>query len=65
MINPDHIDKIKGMSVEDAEKYLQPFLYSVRVVARDGEAYMVTCDHRLDRVNVTVQDDKVIGWSIG
>lgn len=65
MVSPLEIDKIKGMSVEDAGKHLRTLSYGMRITSRDGEHYIVTCDYRTDRVNVAVVDDKIIGWSIG
>lgn len=39
--------------------------WSVRVVAKDGEDYMVTADYRADRVNLTIMDGIVTAINVG
>lgn len=56
-----NINSIIGMTVEEAREFLKDTPYkAVRVVAINGEHLGVTMDYRLDRLNVTVVNDKII-----
>lgn len=39
--------------------------WNVRIVAKDGEEYMVTADYRSDRVNLTIVNDVVTAVNVG
>lgn len=39
--------------------------FTVRIVNRDGKAFICTRDYRLDRANFTVSDNRVIRVTIG
>lgn len=45
-----------GIAEADATDRLVAMGYEVRVVARDGESFAVTDDHRTDRVNLEIKD---------
>lgn len=49
-----------GMELEAAKKLAATREVKVRVTSIDGRRSIVTMDHRLDRVNFTVLDGKVI-----
>lgn len=37
----------------------------IRVTCKDGEFFIGTCDFRMDRVNIEINDGKVVKASIG
>jgi hypothetical protein len=39
--------------------------WGVRIIAKDGEEYMVTADYRSDRVNLTIVNDAVTAVNVG
>jgi YD repeat-containing protein len=51
---------IVGMTVDNAKVLLASRGKVLRVTMEDGEAYMVTWDLQLNRVNVEVKDGKVV-----
>jgi hypothetical protein len=55
------VDKIIGLDVDQARYILQQHGMWLRVMQKDGEHLMGTCDFRSDRLNVAVEDGKVIG----
>ena len=56
---------VVGMSYEDAVKAIQDAGFTSRVVERDGEKFAVTMDLQPERINLTVQDDKVTKAIVG
>ncbi len=59
-------DFLIGLTVEGAEAALAQRadpVQSVRPMFVDGNAMMGTCDHRVDRINVSTQDGVIV--SIG
>jgi hypothetical protein len=59
------LNKIIGLSLEEAKQLLESNGYKTRIKMKDGKAMVGTCDYRTDRVNVTLVDDKVTNYSIG
>ncbi len=55
---------IVGKSLREVSEILGTE-YSFRVTTRDGVSYGVTCDARLDRVNLTLVDGLVTDYDIG
>lgn len=54
-----------GLGEDEAIKVATSKGWASRVVARDGESFMVTTDFRPDRVNLTVDGGKVTSVSVG
>lgn len=54
-----------GLDEREAVKVAESKGWVARVVARDGESFMVTTDWRGDRVNLTVVDGEVTAVSVG
>jgi len=61
----DFAGTLVGMSVDDAEAATTEAGFEFRVVSVDGEERPVTMDYRPDRVNVAVEDDKVVRVTVG
>jgi len=51
---------IEGLDLKKAETLLEKENKVIRVAKLDGEALILTCDYRLGRVNVEVENDKVV-----
>lgn len=62
MIESNIVDKVIGMSVEDAEKHLLANSYNVRI-RQKGDAFRKHID--LKEIGLVVQDNKVIAWRVG
>ena len=54
-----------GMSESDAIAAIEAEGYVARVVARDGEYFMVTEDYSVTRINLVVVDDTVTEATVG
>ena len=58
-------NSIVGMEIEAAQKIVESKIhsnlrnYSMRITKVDGKAHIVTCDFRMDRLNVEVVDGKI------
>lgn len=61
----DFLDELTGLSETDAAAVAAEKGLTVRIVARDGEHYMVTMDYRIDRVNFTVENGVVVEANVG
>ena len=59
----DILDSLIGKTYEEAQELCDG--YRLRVTNKDGVAYVVTCDLRLDRINLELLDDKIVRSSIG
>lgn len=51
---------IEGLDLKKAEILLEKENKVIRVAKLDGEMLILTCDYMLGRVNVEVENDKVI-----
>lgn len=52
-------DTLIGLSKDAAMGKLTALRKTYRVVKEDGEAFIITCDYRPDRVNLTIVSGKV------
>jgi hypothetical protein len=59
------IAKITGLDEVSATIAAEEMGWIVRIIERDGEAFMHTEDHRTDRLNLHIKDGKVIGAEVG
>jgi hypothetical protein len=64
-IPADAAAQLVGLSEQVAATCAANEGWSIRVVARDDEEFMVTADYRADRVNLTVENDVVTAISVG
>lgn len=53
-------DNVVGKSVKEAAEYLKSKNMRIRTLIRDGKKLMGTMDYRIDRVNVSVENDVVV-----
>jgi Cys-tRNA synthase (O-phospho-L-seryl-tRNA:Cys-tRNA synthase) len=51
---------IEGLDLKKAETLLEKENKVIRVAKLDGEPLILTCDYMLGRVNVEVENDKVV-----
>jgi len=56
--------EVVGKTEDEAKAYLEGQGFSMRATMIDGEAMMVTCDHCLDRVNVSL-DGGIVSAVLG
>lgn len=62
----DHLSaEVLGISEDDARAHIEAAGMSARTMMRNGEAFAGTSDYRLDRVNLTIEDDVVTGATVG
>ena len=54
-----------GLSEQEASKVATGNGWTVRIAMRDGEAFSLTMDYRQDRVNLTIEKDRVTKVDIG
>jgi len=54
-----------GKTLEEAKELLKKEERMFRVRTINGEPQMGTCDFVEDRINLAVQDGKVIGFTLG
>lgn len=65
MKNDYFLTSLIGKSEEDAKKLCSENDFHYRVVREDSKHYMVTCDYRLDRVNIEIDNGIVTKFDIG
>lgn len=58
-------EELVGLPEDDAVARIEEAGFEVRVVARDGEHFAVTEDYRPDRLNLTIQQGRVLEASVG
>lgn len=56
---------IIGKGLREVNEIVTEAGCTFRVVSRDGERYVVTMDHHKDRVNLTLVEGKVTGYTFG
>ena len=49
-------DALVGKSLPDARKFAADQGFRIRVMARDGESLLGTCDYRSNRINVETNE---------
>lgn len=60
MISPLELQKAGvGKTLSEARLALGKLGYTIRVMKEDGQHKIGTCDFRMDRINVTVENGKV------
>lgn len=64
MNNEAKLDII-GKGLREANDIITEAGMSYRVVSRDGVAMVGTADHRRDRVNLTLVDQKITAYTCG
>jgi hypothetical protein len=57
--------QVVGKTVEEAEALCKSAGMRLRVTRTDGVAHIVTRDYRTDRVNVHLEQGKVVNATIG
>ncbi|MGL5718566.1 MAG: hypothetical protein ACRCX2_36515 [Paraclostridium sp.] len=60
VVDNKYLEKLLGMSEEQASEKIKSDGFIHRTVKRDGEDFLVTQDIREDRVNLTISNNKVI-----
>lgn len=58
-------ESLVGLTEEEAVAKITDSGMRVRVRSKDGESFMGTCDYRMDRVNLHIENGKVTKASIG
>lgn len=64
-MRPADAEKLVGLTEDEATKVATGAGWTIRVVSRDGEDFMVTTDWQENRVNITVVDGKVTAVTVG
>lgn len=66
-INGDQLllNSIVGKSLTEAKELAGFNGFAIRIVREDGERYMVTMEHRMDRINVEIDNGIVTKTNIG
>ena len=64
-VRPADAEKLVGLTEDEATKVATGAGWTIRVVSRDGEDFMVTTDWQENRVNITVVDGKVTAVTVG
>lgn len=59
------LQHLVGKTEEEARTLIESYNMTTRLVGRDGRAFVVTMDYRLDRVNIVVHDGNVTRVHVG
>lgn len=59
------LESLIGLTLDAARAKCKENNFNDRVVCEDGVHYIVTCDFRTDRVNLTLENNLVIKCDIG
>lgn len=59
------LNSIIGKNLSEAKELAGFNGFAIRIVREDGERYMVTMEHRLDRINVELDNGIVTNSNIG
>lgn len=66
MINIEELeDKLIGLSEQEGIDYINKNNISYRVIRRDEIYYIITCDFRDDRINLEINNNIILGVTIG
>lgn len=65
ILDENYIKKLIGKTEKQAEKILNKDKVYYRIVCRDGISFWITQDIREDRVNLNINNNKVIEVYIG
>lgn len=58
-------DNIIGMTFKEAKTFVEEQVYSIRIVMKDDEEYIVPMNYDKFRVNVSIVNDKVVYFKLG
>lgn len=58
-------ESLVGLTEEDAMVKIAESGLRTRLRSKDGQSFMGTCDYRMDRVNLHIENGKVTKASIG
>ncbi len=65
----DKIEQIKeqviGMTEEEGIKLISESDINYRIVVKDSKPYIITCDFRMDRLNLYIEKNIIIKCEIG
>ena len=65
----DKIEQIKeqiiGMTEEDSIKLISENDINYRIVIKDSKPYIITCDFKMDRLNLYIEKNIIIKCEIG
>jgi hypothetical protein len=64
-VSPEETQALVELAEDEAAKVAGERGWVLRVIARDGEAFAVTEDYRVDRVNVTIKSGVVVAATVG
>ncbi len=59
------LSSLLGLTEKEASLKIKAAEHTSRVVCRDGEWDIVTCEYQFDRVNLTIEKDLVTKATIG
>jgi hypothetical protein len=59
------VSKLVGKTEAEARALIERAGLRVRISGRDGEHYILTMDYWIDRVNLYIENDKVVEAKIG
>jgi len=54
-----------GKNKSDAKKMVEDNDYAFRITSENGNDFMITCDFRMDRINVEIKEDIIINADFG
>lgn len=53
-------EAVVGFNIDDARKLAEKNGYTIRVTQNNGNACIGTCDLRVERINVHIENNKII-----
>ena len=59
------LTKLVGMKEDEAMSLIKEDGFLYRTVYKDGEYYIVTCDYRIDRINLSIEEGFIIKVGVG
>jgi hypothetical protein len=65
MEDKEIVDKVLGEKLENAQKICKEHGFKCNIVREDLHNFVITCDYRLDRVNVEIDEGKITKSYIG
>ena len=57
-------EKVIGMTEEDSIKLISENDINYRIVMRDSKPYIITCDLKMDRLNLEIENNIIIKCGI-
>ncbi len=59
------IKKLIGKTEKEGIEIAKSHGYTVRLIKKDGESFVVTMDFRFDRINIEVENDIITKCNLG